>query len=75
MYQDIFSEVMDLFPSEFIHVGGDEVSKDTWKRCPKCQARMRAEGLKDTDELQSYFMTRIGAIGRTVRGWHRNWSR
>jgi hexosaminidase len=73
MFRDILSEVMDLFPSEFIHVGGDEVSKDTWKKCPKCQARMQAEGLKDTDELQSYFMTRIGkylaAKGRRMIGW------
>ena len=59
MYQDILSEVIDMFPSKFIHVGGDEVPKDAWNKCPRCQARMKAEGLKDAEELQAYFMTRI----------------
>jgi len=73
MFQDVFSEVMELFPSEFIHVGGDEVAKNNWNQCPKCQARMQAEGMKDTEELQSYFMTRIGKYiaskGRRMIGW------
>jgi len=57
--QDILDEVIRLFPSQYIHVGGDEADKTRWKECPKCQARMKAEGLKDEKELQSYFMRRI----------------
>src|SRR5438046_2532039 len=53
-FQDILSEVMDLFPGEFIHLGGDEVPKAAWKECARCQARMKAEGLTDENELQSY---------------------
>lgn len=71
--QNILSEVLDLFPSPFIHVGGDEVPKNHWKECPKCQARMRAEGLKDEDELQSYFIRRmekfLNANNRRLIGW------
>ena len=73
MYQDILAEVIDLFPSPFIHVGGDEVPKDAWKKCPRCQARIKAEGLKDEEELQSYFMRRmekaVEAKGRRLIGW------
>jgi hexosaminidase len=73
MYQDILGEVMNLFPSPFIHVGGDEVPKDAWKKCPRCQGRIKAEGLKDEEELQSYFMRRIEKIieakGRRMIGW------
>jgi hexosaminidase len=73
MYGEILSEVMELFPSEFIHVGGDEVPKDAWNKCPRCQARMKAEGLKDAEELQGYFMRRIEkmieAKGRRMIGW------
>ena len=73
MYRDILSEVIDLFPSEFIHVGGDEVPKDSWNKCPRCQARIKAEGLKDAEELQSYFTRRIEKIiaakGRRLIGW------
>ncbi len=64
---------MDLFPSEYIHVGGDEADKTNWKRCPKCQGRIKAEGLKDENELQSYFMKRIEKFivskGRKMIGW------
>ncbi|MDD8025681.1 MAG: family 20 glycosylhydrolase, partial [Acidobacteriota bacterium] len=71
--QDILSEVIDLFPSRIIHIGGDEVDKSTWKVCPKCQARMKAEGLKNEEELQSWFTRRIEAFlnsrGRTLMGW------
>ena len=71
--QNILTEVLALFPSQFIHVGGDEVPKDFWKKCPRCQARLRAEGLKDEDELQSYFIRRIekfiNANGRRLIGW------
>ena len=73
MYGDILEEVMDLFPSPFIHVGGDEVPKNAWNRCTRCQARIKAEGLKDEEELQSYFMRSIEKIiegkGRRLIGW------
>lgn len=71
--QDVLAEVIDLFPSEFIHIGGDECPKDRWQKCPKCQARMKAEGLKDEHELQSYFIRRIEKFlngkGRRLVGW------
>lgn len=57
--QDVLSEVIDLFPSPYIHIGGDEAGKEAWRRCPQCQARIKAEGLKDEDELQSYLIHRI----------------
>jgi hexosaminidase len=71
--EGILSEVLDLFPSKFIHVGGDEVGKEQWKACPKCQARIRREGLKDECQLESYFIRRIekflNARKRTLIGW------
>lgn len=71
--EGVLTEVMELFPSEYIHIGGDEVIKDRWKACPKCQARMRAEGLKNEEELQSWFIRRIekflNAHGRRLIGW------
>ena len=71
--EDVLTEVMDLFPSHYIHIGGDEAPKDRWKKCPKCQARIKAEGLKDEHELQSYFIRRIekflNAHGRDIIGW------
>jgi hexosaminidase len=71
--QDVLTEVMDLFPSKYIHVGGDEADKSRWKACPKCQARIKAEGLKDETELQSYFMKRIEKFivskNRKMIGW------
>ena len=71
--EDILAEVVELFPGSFIHIGGDEANKTEWKRCPKCQARIKAEGLKDEDELQSYFVRRIekvlNAKGRRLIGW------
>jgi hexosaminidase len=57
--QDVLTEVMELFPSKYIHIGGDEADKTRWKECPKCQARIKNEGLKDEKELQSYFIKRI----------------
>ena len=64
---------MGLFPDPFIHVGGDEVKKDTWKKCPKCQERMRQEGIKSEAGLQSYFIHRvekiIAAHGHRLIGW------
>ena len=71
--EDVLTEVMQLFPSKYIHIGGDEAPKDRWKKCPKCQARIKAEGLKDENELQSYFISRIekflNAHGRNIIGW------
>ncbi|WP_017259414.1 glycoside hydrolase family 20 protein [Pedobacter arcticus] len=57
--EDVLDEVTALFPSKYIHIGGDEVDKTSWKHCPKCQARIKHEGLKNENELQSYFITRI----------------
>ncbi len=71
--QDVLTEVMALFPSAYIHIGGDECPKERWKTCAKCQARMKTEGLKDEHELQSYFIQRIeqfvNAKGRKIIGW------
>ena len=71
--QDVLDEVTGIFPSKYIHIGGDEVPKTAWHSCPKCQARMQAEGLKNERELQSYFVGRLGkylaAKGRSLIGW------
>jgi len=71
--QDVLTEVMELFPSKYIHIGGDEAGKEGWKTCPKCQARMASENLKNVEELQSYFVRRIekflNAHGRKLLGW------
>ena len=71
--QDVFDEVLPLFPSKFIHIGGDECPKTRWKHCAKCQARMKKENLKDEHELQSYFIQRIekylNSKGRNIIGW------
>ena len=50
---------MEIFPSKYIHIGGDEAPKFRWEHCPKCQKRMKDEGLADEHELQSYFIKRI----------------
>lgn len=71
--EGVLSEVMELFPSEYIHIGGDEASKQAWKVCPHCQKRMLEEGLTDVDQLQSYFIHRIerflNSRGRKLLGW------
>jgi hexosaminidase len=71
--EDVLTEVMALFPSRYIHIGGDEADKTRWKECPKCQARMKAEGLKDEKELQSYFVKRMEKFliskNRKMIGW------
>ena len=71
--EDVLTEVMALFPSRYIHVGGDEAVKDQWKASPKVQAQMTALGIKDEHELQSWFMSRIGKFlashGRRMIGW------
>lgn len=71
--ENVLAEVIELFPSEYIHIGGDECPKKAWKACELCQKRIADEGLKDEAELQSYFMKRIerwlNAHGRRVIGW------
>ncbi len=72
--ENILDETMELFPTaDYIHIGGDEVDKRFWRACPKCQARMKEEGLKDADELQSYFIKRIekylNSKGMPIIGW------
>ena len=71
--ENVLLEVMELFPSEYIHIGGDEAGKSAWRDCAKCRERMRSEGLKDVDELQSYAVHRLEAFlnarGRRLLGW------
>ena len=71
--EDVLTEVMELFPSQYIHVGGDEAGKAAWKTCPKCQKRMKDEQLDNVDELQSYLIHRVevflNAHGRKLLGW------
>ena len=71
--ENVLTEVMELFPSEYIHIGGDEAGKSAWKTCPKCQKRMKDEHLANVDELQSYLIHRIEKFlnnhGRHLLGW------
>ena len=71
--EDVFDEVLDLFPGKYIHIGGDEAPKTHWKHCDHCQALIESEGLKDEHELQSYFISRIekylNSKGRQIIGW------
>ena len=71
--ENVLSEVIDLFPSEYIHIGGDEAPKIRWKNCAHCQDLMKREGLKDEHELQSYFIKRIEKFieskGKRIIGW------
>ena len=71
--QDVLDEVMPLFPSRYLHVGGDECPKENWKRCADCQKRMQENKLKDEHELQSYFIQRmekyLNSKGKTLIGW------
>ena len=71
--EDVFDEVFELFPSELIHIGGDECPKASWKQCPHCQALIKKLGLKDEYELQSWFIQRmekyINSKGRQIIGW------
>lgn len=72
-WEDVLTEVMELFPSKYIHIGGDECPKDEWEKCPLCQQRIKEEGLKNEFELQSYVTRRVEAFlnahGRQVIGW------
>jgi len=69
----VLAEVFQLFPGKYVHIGGDEVPKDAWKNNPSCQALMQREGLKNKEELQSWFTKRIekyvNANGKTLIGW------
>ncbi|HHW80756.1 MAG TPA: family 20 glycosylhydrolase, partial [Bacteroidales bacterium] len=71
--ENVLDEVIDLFPSEYIHIGGDEASREHWKKCPKCQARIKSEGLENENELQSYLIKRVekylNSKGRRLLGW------
>jgi hexosaminidase len=71
--QEVLGEVMELFPSRYIHIGGDEVAREYWENCPRCQALMRREGLRNERELESYFVGRLerflSSHGRTLIGW------
>jgi len=71
--EDVISEVIDLFPGDYFHIGGDECPKVNWKKCPKCQERIKNENLKNEDELQSYFIKRmekfINKKGKRMVGW------
>ena len=73
MMQTILDEIIEIFPSEYIHIGGDEATKKSWTECEDCQRRMREEGLESVDELQSYMIHRIeeylNARGRQIIGW------
>ena len=71
--EDVLTEVMALFPSKYIHIGGDEADHTEWEKCPKCQQRIKDNHLKDVHELQSYFIKRIDDFlvskGRVLVGW------
>ena len=73
MMQAILDEIIEIFPSEYIHIGGDEASKGSWRECEDCKRRMQEEGLESVDELQSYMIHRIekylNARGRQIIGW------
>lgn len=73
LLEDVMDEVMELFPSEYIHIGGDEATKTAWENCPKCQKRMKTEGLANEHELQSWFIKRmekyLNSKGRKLIGW------
>ncbi len=72
-WETVLTEVIGIFPSKYIHIGGDECPKDEWKKCPLCQKRIKEEGLKNEAELQSYVTRRVEAFlndrGRSIIGW------
>lgn len=71
--ENVLTEIIDLFPSKYIHIGGDEARKVEWKTCPKCQALMKREGIKDLDGLQCFMVARIETFlsskGKVMMGW------
>jgi hexosaminidase len=71
--RDVLAEVLRLFPAPYVHIGGDEAPKNRWRVCPKCQARIRTEGLKDESELQAYFIGRVAEMvrreGKRIIAW------
>lgn len=71
--QGVLDEIMDLFPSKYVHLGGDEAQKAQWEKCPLCQTRIKTEKLENEEDLQGYFMGRIARYvqskGREVMGW------
>jgi len=71
--EDVLTEVMTIFPSKYIHIGGDEATKTNWETCPYCQKRIKDEGLENVEELQSYFVKRIekfiNSEGKKLIGW------
>ena len=71
--ENVLLEVMEIFPSKYIHIGGDEATKTNWVKCPHCQKRLKTEGLKNVEELQSYFVKRmekfINLKGKKLIGW------
>ncbi len=71
---DILKELMDIFPSKYIHIGGDEAPKKRWHECPKCQRRMKELGLNNEEELQGWFVKRVveflNANGREAIAWN-----
>ena len=71
--EDVLDEVLPLFPSKYVHIGGDECPKENWKKCPLCQQRMKENNLKNEHELQSYFIQRMEKFlnkkGKTIIGW------
>lgn len=75
--EKVFAEVADIFPFEYIHVGGDECNKSFWSKCPDCLNKKKEQGLKDDNELQSYFIKRVEKIlkanGKKLMGWMRYW--
>ena len=72
--ENVLSEIIEMFPSEYIHIGGDEAPKELWKECPDCQRVMKEKGYKDEDELQAWFIRRIeeylNSKGKKLIGWN-----
>jgi hexosaminidase len=70
---DILQEITEIFPSEYIHIGGDEAIKDNWKICPKCQNRIKEHGLKNEEALQGWMIREVekylSALGKKIIGW------
>lgn len=73
LFEAVLDEVLEIFPSEMIHIGGDEAAKDGWRQCPRCKARMEKEGLANVDELQSWMIHKMDdyltSKGRKLVGW------